>query len=63
MPCRIGAAEEAQHAFDYMRTQGIWQPGDTLTVNYLLDALSSNSEAAFERCAPGRYHLYSTLPT
>lgn len=55
---RLGAAEEAQQVFDDMREKGMWQPADILTVNVFLNALSNNSEAAFERCA----HPVRTLP-
>ncbi len=37
--------------FDDMRAKGVWHPTDTLTVNVFVNALSNNSEAAFERCA------------
>lgn len=42
--------------FDHIRAQRIWHPTDILAVNVLLNALSSNSEAAFERC---KHHLGS----
>ena len=34
-----------------MRAKGVWHPADTLTVNIFLNALSTNSEAAFGRYA------------
>ena len=47
--CRLGDAEGAEAAFEHARGSGLWSPADATTVNYLLNALSSNSEKAFER--------------
>lgn len=58
--CRTGRAQEAEQAFAHMQTEGIWVTTDTVTVNYLLNALSVESEAAFERC--GGITLLSRYP-
>ena len=47
--CRLGDAEGAEAAFEHARGSGVWILADTTTVNYLLNALSRDSEKAFER--------------
>ncbi len=47
--CRLGDAEGAVAAFEHARGIGALSPADATTVNYLLNALSRDSEKAFER--------------
>ena len=47
--CRLGDVEGAEAAFDHARGSGVWSTADATTVNYLLNALSRDSEKAFER--------------
>ena len=46
---RLGDAEGAVAAFEHARGIGALSPADATTVNYLLNALSRDSEKAFER--------------
>ena len=48
--CRLGNAEGAEAAFEHARGSGVWSTADATTVNYLLNALSRDSEKAFKRC-------------
>ena len=46
---KLGAADDAEKAFDGMRAAGAWEPGDCDAANALLEGLHEDQNKTFRR--------------